>query len=198
MRIRALLSTIISLLFVCFVVSSTVSCGPPKPQGKTASVKAGSMPADAEWTGVYYSPLFGHLHVVHDGNLVEGRWQRPRKGQWGKLQGNADGNLLKFDWEEFVDGLVGPNSKKVGKGYFLYTRPTGENVDDEIVGQIGRGDDEVGTEWKAIKQRNTEPDINSIGGSGAADVGGGDWDSDNTEGGEPDEPTEPEVEAPEL
>ena len=63
---------------------------------------------------------------------------------------------------------------------------------------LGRGEDEVGVAWKAIKQRNTEPDIDSIGGSGAADVGGGDWDSDNTEGGEPEEPTEPEVEAPEL
>lgn len=198
MRFRALLSALVSLLIVCSLGASTLSCGPGKPKGKSASVEAGSMPADGDWTGVYYSPLFGHLHLVTEGNVVEGRWQRPRKGQWGKLQGNADGNLLKYDWTEYVDGLVGPNSKKSGKGYFVYSRPPGENVDDEIKGQLGRGENEVGTEWQAIKQRNTEPDIESIGGSGAGDVGGGDWDTGNTEAGEPEEPAEPDVEAPEL
>jgi hypothetical protein len=156
------------------------------------------MPTGGDFTGVYYSPLFGYLHMEQDGSLVNGRWQRPRKGEWGKLQGNVEGNLLKFDWEEYVDGLVGPNSKKTGKGYFLYTRPEGENVDDQVKGEIGRNEDEVGIAWDAIKQRNVKPDLESIGGSGASEVGGGDWDSGNTESGEPEEPSAPEAEPPEL
>jgi hypothetical protein len=198
MCIKAHRSTLLLVLLVLLTGLLALGCGNAKSSAKTANVSAGPMPSGGDWTGVYYDVLFGYLHLEQDGNLVNGRWQRPRKGQWGKLQGNADGNLLKFDWEEYVDGLVGPNSKKKGKGYFVYSRPPGENVDDVIEGELGRGENEVGVSWKAIKQRNVKPDLDSIGGSGATDVGGGDWDSGNTESGDPDEPVEPDVEAPEL
>ncbi len=173
-------------------------CGEAAKPAKTAKVTAGSMPDGGDWDGVYYDMLFGNLHMVAEGNLVKGKWQRPRKGQWGKLQGNIDGNLLRFDWEEYVDGLVGPNSRKKGKGYFVYKRPEGENVDDFIEGEIGRGLDEVGIDWRAIKQRNTKPDLDSIGGAGAGEVGGGDWDSPNKEKGDPEPPKEPETDEPEI
>lgn len=177
---------------------STMGCSEAKPEAKTADVKAGSMPDGADWDGVYYDMLFGNLHLVEDGNVVKGKWQRPRKGQWGQLTGNLDGNLMRFDWEEYIDGLVGPNAKKKGKGYFVYSRPPGDNVDDIIEGEIGRGEDEVGIEWRAIKQRNVKANLDSIGGSGAGDVGGGDWDSDNKEDGTPEAPKEPDADAPEL
>jgi hypothetical protein len=157
------------------------------------------MPADATWTGVYYNPLYGWLHLIEEGNLVTGRWLRPRKDKWGELQGNADGNLLRFDWTEHEIGLVGPRSKFTGKGYFVYSRPEGDNVDDRIDGELGRGEDEVGQPWDAVKQRNVKPDLDSIGGSGAADVGGGDWDTEGKEEGEPEPPAEPPEEvSPEL
>ncbi len=187
MRNKAVFSVTMMALAVLFAGLS-LSCSSATAKAETANVKAGPMPDGAEWSGVYYSPLFGYLHLVQEGNLVNGRWQRPRKGQWGKMQGNADGNLLRIDWEEFIDGLVGPNSRKSGKGYFVYRRPEGENVDDIIEGEVGRGEDEVGIAWEAIKQRNVKPDLDSIGGSGADEVGGGDWDSDNSESGEPDAP----------
>jgi hypothetical protein len=187
----------IAAIFVVGTMCVT-GCSEAKPKPKTADVEPEPMPDGAEWDGVYYDMLFGNLHLESDGNLVKGKWQRPRKGQWGKLTGNADGNVLRFDWEEFVDGLVGPNSRKRGKGYFVYKRPEGDNVDDVIEGEIGRGEDEVGTEWRAIKQRNVEPDLDSIGGAGSSEVGGGDWDSPNKEKGDPEPPKEPETEAPEL
>ncbi len=184
---------------ILLTVFSAIGCGESTPDAKTANVTAGAMPDGGDWDGVYYDMLFGYLHLVADGNLVKGKWQRPRKGQWGQLTGNIDGNLMRFDWEEYIDGLVGPNSRKKGKGYFVYTRPEGENVDDIIEGEVGRGADEVGTEWRAIKQRNVKPDLDSIGGSGAGEVGGGDWDSDNKEKGDPEPPTEPDSgDGPEL
>jgi hypothetical protein len=199
MRMTAVLSNGLLVAALALTCSATMGCSNGKASAKTASVSAGAMPSGGDWTGVYYSPLFGHLHMVQEGNLVNGRWQRPRKGQWGKMQGNADGNLLKFDWEEYIDGLVGPNSKKGGKGYLVYSRPDGENVDDQVAGEIGRGDDEVGTPWEAVKQRNVDADLDSIGGAGATEVGGGDWDSDNGESGDPEGPTEPnDADAPEL
>jgi hypothetical protein len=179
------------------VALALAACGRAKP-AKTAKVESGPMPADAEWSGVYYSPAFGTLHLVQEGNLVNGRWQRPTKGKWGELQGNANGNLLRFDWKEYTTGLVGPNSTKSGKGYFQYSRPSGDNVDDLIAGQVGRDEDEVGTPWDAVKQRNVKPDLDAIGGTGATDVGGGDWDKGNTEGGEPEPPVEPKPDAPDI
>lgn len=183
---------------VLLASTTGLACSEAAKGAKTASVEAGSMPDGGEWDGVYYDMLFGNLHLVAEGNVVKGKWQRPRKGQWGQLTGNIDGNLMRFDWTEFVDGLVGPNSKKRGKGYFVYKRPEGENVDDFIEGEIGKGDDEVGTDWRAIKQRRVKPDLDSIGGAGAGDVGGGDWDSNNKEKGKPEPPKEPETDAPDL
>ncbi len=198
MRLSGFLSTFVALLAALLLPALALGCGPDKQPAKVAKVKPKPMPDGAEWTGVYYSALFGELHMVQEGNLVNGKWVRPVKGRWGKLQGNADSNVLKFDWDEYVDGLIGPNSKKSGKGYFVYSRPEGDNVDDVIEGQVGRGDDELGVEWKAVKQRNVDPKLDSIGGVGASEVGGGDWDSDNTESGDPEPPAKPDVKPPEL
>jgi hypothetical protein len=148
------------------------------------------MPANGSWTGVYFSELYGMLHIVQKGSIIEGKWERPHKDRWGEIHGESTGDLVKFTWTEYIKGLVGPNAKHEGKGYFKYKRPAGDNVDDTIVGEIGRDQDEVGDPWEAIKQRNVKPDLSSIGGSGAMDVGGGDWDNGNKEKGKP-EPPEP-------
>jgi hypothetical protein len=169
---------------------ATVGCS-STPAGKTANIEAGDMPDGAEWTGVYYSELYGYLHVIQEGDQVDGKWIRPVKDRWGELHGKATGNLLKFDWSEYTIGGVGPNSSRRGKGYFKYSRPEGDNVDDRIDGQIGAGEDEVGEPWDAIKQRNVKPDLSSIGGTGAGDIGGGDWDGENKEEGAPEPPSEP-------
>lgn len=175
-----------------------MGCG-STPTSKTANVQAGDMPDGADWSGVYYSELYGYLHVVQDGNAVSGKWLRPVKDRWGELNGTATGDLIKFSWKEHTIGSVGPNSTRTGKGYFKYKRPDGDNVDDTIVGQIGVGADETGEPWDAVKQRNVNPDLKSIGGTGAGDVGGGDWDSENKEQGTPEAPKAPaEPEAPKL
>lgn len=166
-------------------------CGAGDGSGKVANVTPGDMPSGASWTGVYYSELYGFLHVVQDGNKVVGKWQRPSKDRWGELKGEAVGDVLKFEWSEYVTGIVGPNSKRSGRGYFKYKRPQGANVDDTIAGEIGRDKDEVGDGWDAIKQRHTKPDLSSIGGTGATDIGGGDWDKDNQEKGKPEAPKAP-------
>ena len=174
---------------------ASVGCS-STPAGRTAKIEPGDMPEGADWTGVYYSELYGYLHVVQDGTAVSGKWLRPVKDRWGELHGQATGNVIRFSWTEHTIGSVGPKSKRTGKGYFRYKRPTGDNVDDTIVGEIGVGSDEVGEPWDAVKQRNVNPDLGSIGGSGALDVGGGDWDSENKEKGTPEAPKKQEPEAP--
>lgn len=167
---------------------SGCSGGPGAP--KLANVKAGEMPSGGDWTGVYYSQFIGYIHLITQGSTVSGKWIRPVKDRWGELHGETDGNLLKFSYTEYTVGAVGPNSSHSGKGYFLYTRPEGTNVDDVIDGQIGKDQDEVGDAVNAVKQRNVTPDLDSIGGTGATDIGGGDWDK-NGESGAPEKPAPP-------
>jgi hypothetical protein len=196
---RARVTAVAMALALGGLTATVTGCAGGQDKGKVANVKAGTMPGDTDWTGQYFSPLFGTLHIVQEGNLIKGKWLRPRKDQCGQLTGNVEGNLARFDWDEHIDGLVGPNSHNKGKGYFLYTRPEGENVDDVIAGEVGKGLDEVGTPWEAIKQRNVKADLAAAGcSSGSTEVGGGDWDSENKEGGEPEPPTEPDAKPPEL
>ena len=177
-------------LLIAPLTLAATGCGGTQV-AKTASVQAGDMPAGADWTGVYFSELYGYLHLVQDGNTVSGKWIRPVKDRWGDVHGTATGDLVRFTWTEHLIGGVGPNSRKSGKGYFKYKRPPGDNVDDTIAGELGRNEDETGEGWDAVKQRNIKPDLSSIGGSGASDLGGGDWDGDNTEKGAAEAPTSP-------
>ena len=158
---------------------------------KMATVQAGDMPSGAKWDGVYFSELYGNLHLVAKGSSIIGKWERPHKDKFGEVKGEISGDVIHFEWSEHTRGLVGPNANKTGKGYFKYKRPPGDNVDDTIVGEIGFGGDEVGEPWDAVKQRNIPPDLASIAGSGAMDVGGGDWDSDNKEKGKSEPPKSP-------
>ncbi len=161
------------------------------PEGKVAKVEQGEMPSGAKWDGVYFSELYGNLHIKTSGGKIKGRWERPHKDRWGEVEGEVNGDVMRFTWSEWNRGLVGPNAKKSGKGYFKYQRPEGTNVDDKIVGEIGFGEDEVGDAWEAIKQRNIPPHPESIGGTGSLDVGGGDWDNDNKQKGKPEAPASP-------
>jgi hypothetical protein len=168
-----------------------MGCSGGSGSAKTADVTPGDMPADANWTGVYFSELYGYLHMVQDGNAVAGKWIRPHKDRWGELKGEVSGDVIHFEWEEHTIGLVGPNANKKGRGYFKYKRPAGNNVDDTFTGEIGFDKDEVGEPWDAVKQRNVNPDLASIGGTGSTDIGGGDWDGENKEKGNPEGPAEP-------
>jgi hypothetical protein len=182
-------AAVTSMVPVAISAAALGCSGGPAP--KLAKVENGDMPDGADWTGVYFSELYGHLHLAQDGTSVSGKWIRPVKDRWGELSGQVTGDVIRFEWTEHVIGGVGPKSARKGKGYFKYKRPAGDNVDDTIAGEIGIGGDEVGEPWDAIKQRNMAPDLASIGGTGATDIGGGDWDGENKEQGPPEEPAPP-------
>jgi hypothetical protein len=199
MTVRRIIERLVSVGFVAAAVAATsVSIAGCSSGGsaKVAKVQAGDMPDGAEWTGVYYSELYGHLHLVHEGTVVSGKWMRPVKDRWGELSGQVTGDVIRFEWTEHTIGSVGPKSARKGKGYFKYKRPEGDNVDDIINGEIGIGGDEVGEPWEAVKQRNQKPDLASIGGTGSTDIGGGDWDKGNSESGTPEAPKTPSEAAP--
>jgi hypothetical protein len=100
--------------------------------------------------------------VVKEGSAVSGAWRNAAGDKWGLLHGEATGNILHYEWEETTIGMVGPSAKKKGRGYFQYVRPKGDNVNDEIHGEWGLGNEVTGVVWTAIKQRNAKPDLKSV------------------------------------
>ncbi len=145
-----------------FVMPLLTACDKSGKGPKTASVTAGEMPAGGEWTGVYYDPYYGNLHLVAEGDMVTGKWRKDAGDSWGELQGTADGNLLRFEWVEHKIGMIGASAATEGKGYFVYKEAKNPSDPDLIEGERGMGEDEVGSSWKGIKQANVVPDLDSV------------------------------------
>lgn len=151
----------------------TTGCGGSQGKPTTANVQPGSMPSGASWDGVYFNPIWGYLHLQQQGGNFDARWKRADESAWGEMHGTITGDIARFDWKEHKIGMVGPSATTKGRGYFRYTRPEGDNVDDRIIGQWGFDDAEVGGgEWDSVKQRNMKPDPKSILGESEATVGG--------------------------
>ena len=170
---------------------SLAACNGAGGKAKTANVTPGDMPEGADWTGKYFDQVYGYFHLIQEGKTVSGKWERPQKDKWGDIHGEVTGNVFRFSWTEYTRGAVGQGAQRSGKGYFLYKRPEGANVDDVVEGEMGRGQDEVGEKLAMVKQRNETPDPNSIGGTQSTDFSGGDWDQKNKEEGKQPEPPAP-------
>jgi hypothetical protein len=153
-------SAAVSLVVVSATLS-LVACGDGK-ESKSAKVASGPMPEGESWTGVYFHPVYGYLHLVEEGPTVVGRWKRADQSHWGELSGTKSGNVLHYQWKEHKIGMIGAAEATQGKGYFVY------KLDNEqrpiLEGQFGMNEDETGTDWRNMKQTRMEPDLKSIGG----------------------------------
>jgi hypothetical protein len=167
-------SAIVPLALIALPALSVVGCGGPPPA--VANVKAGDMPEGESWTGVYFHPVYGNLHLVEQDTNIVGKWKRADQSAWGDLSGTKSGNVLHFTWHEHKYGLVGPSAEQHGKGVFVYK--IGADKIAELDGQFGLNDDEVGSDWHCVKQVNLKPDLGSITGDlgGTAPAGAGKWD----------------------
>ena len=95
----------IALAFV-FAIGGCVSSG---------SVPAGEpLPADQSFEGVWYSPQFDQMYLQQDGDEVTGVYTYE---MGGKLEGTADGNVLRFEWKDAGDKQTATRSLS-GRGYF--------------------------------------------------------------------------------
>src|SRR5260221_1069594 len=97
------------LVALSALLPGVVACGGGKTEAHSLP-KAGDMPEGAEWTGVYFSPTYGHLHLVKEGSSVSGKWRNATGDKWGQMHGEATGNLLHYEWEETTIGMVGPSA----------------------------------------------------------------------------------------
>ncbi|MFO7179234.1 MAG: hypothetical protein DIU78_011095 [Pseudomonadota bacterium] len=187
MRIR------LGILGLCCVLALPIAlpaCGGGQPEVKHANVQPGPMPEGGEWRGVYYSPLYGYLHLEADDRAANGAWRTASGDAYGELSGEIDGDLLRFTWTERIIGAVGANVARKGKGYFKYSVPKAGEA-HVIKGERGHGESDVGELWEAVKQINMQPNPASVRPDEIEGrvTGAGGWDEGEegaTEGGEGD------------
>jgi len=156
-----------------------VACG-----GGTASIKPGEMPQGGNYTGVYFSPQYGEMHLIQNGNAVHGEFKKDERS--GKLAGELDGDVLYFEWTEYKAMVSNRPTETRGHGYFRYEIDP-SNGDHVLKGRWGLGDDDdSGGEWNAYKAKNREPQVGfaSGGGDSGGDDGYGGSDDSSSDGDE--------------
>jgi hypothetical protein len=132
--------------------------------GATANVSSGPMPEGGEFTGVYHSPQYGEMNLLQNGSSVIGEYKTEMRT--GRIQGEAEGDLLRFEWTEQKAMISNRAQETRGHGYWKYMVDKG-NGDHVLKGEWGMGDSETGGgEWNAYKLKNKQPVLS--GGSGSS------------------------------
>lgn len=133
-----------------------IGCG-----GGNASIKPGTMPENGSFSGVYFSPQYGEMHLVQNGSAVIGKFKKDERS--GKIQGEAEGDVLAFEWTEYKAMVSNRPQETRGHGYFRYVIDA-SNGDHVLKGRWGLGEeDSSGGEWNAYKSRTLEPDLENFG-----------------------------------
>ena len=176
----------LSLILTLCLPLTAVGCG-GGTEVKHSTLKGGEMPVGGKWAGVYYSQVYGYLHLTEQGNAVTGAWRNTAGDKWGEMAGEADGARFKYEWSEHTIGAIGAGADRSGKGVFVYKIPK-ENEPHEIVGEWGLGENDCCGKWDAVKQMNMEPDPKSVRPDEIEGrVSGGGWDEEGSEGGDKEE-----------
>jgi hypothetical protein len=154
------------------------------------------MPTGGTFSGVWFSPQYGEMHMVQTGNAVVGEYRKDERA--GRIQGTANGNLMRFEWTERRELVGGLPQTTRGRGYFHY------GIDDagkhNLIGEWGIDDaDSGGGAWNAYKLNRRNPELSSDGsdtggdenddwGDTGEDEGGGSFDEGGDDSGGEDDP----------
>lgn len=158
-----------------------VGCG-----GPTASIEPRPMPDGGNYSGVYFSPQYGEMHLIQNGKAVHGEYKKDERS--GKIAGEVDGDVLSFEWTEYKAMVSNRPTETRGRGYFRYIVDP-SNGDHLLKGRWGIDDnDQNGGEWNAYKSKSREPQVGFASGgesgAGEGDEFGGSDDSDDSGGGD--------------
>src|SRR5580693_548183 len=159
MKPRAWLCGVGMAVVVAGAGGAVAACG--GQTAKFAAIKAGEMPENETWVGVYYNPVYGNLHMTVEGDNVVGRWKRTDSSHWGELSGTVEGNVVHYTWKEHQYGAIGAGGNSKGTGVFVYK--VGEAA-PELDGQYALEDSNSTGQWHCVKQNNMKVDIGSING----------------------------------
>jgi hypothetical protein len=118
----------VALVIGLAVVAS--ACGPTMAQ-----VNSGPLPQGVTFSGEWFSPQYDNMVLEQKGTAVTGTFSYQ---EGGKISGELEGNLLRFDWEQ--PGNMSEARRAVsGKGYWVIS-------DDgaRLTGEWGYMDSETG------------------------------------------------------
>ena len=123
-----------------------------------ANVSAGAMPDGQTFTGVWHSPQYGEMQVVQTGSHIVGEYVRDERR--GRIQGTAQGDLFRFEWQEERELIRGRPTTTRGHGYFQFQ--IGGDGDSYLVGEWGHDDNETGGgPWRAARDRRRRPHLST-------------------------------------
>jgi len=123
--------------------------------GGAQKPKAGPLPEGATFYGVWQSPQYGNMHLCQSGKQVIGDYVKHERA--GRIQGDLEGDLLIFQWEDRRELVSGKPQIRRGKGYFRIE--IGEDGDTYVKGEWGMDEDlSGGGPWNAVKLRRGQPD----------------------------------------
>ena len=164
----------ISVAVVSALVWSAVwtGCG-----GSAPEIKAGNMPEGGDFSGVYFSQQYGQMNLIQNGSSVVGEYESEMRS--GKIQGEVQGDLMRFEWNEAKAMVSNRAQNTKGHGYFRYMidSANGQHV---LKGEWGLGDQETGGgPWNAYKQKGKEPKLKERSSGGESS----DESDDSSEGG---------------
>lgn len=123
--------------------------------GGSQKPTAGRLPQGATFYGVWQSPQYGNMHLCQSGDQIVGDYVKNERQ--GRIQGQIEGDLLIFQWEDRRELVQGKPQIRRGKGYFHID--IGEDGDQYLRGEWGMDDAlSGGGPWNAVKLRRGEPD----------------------------------------
>jgi hypothetical protein len=129
------------------------------------------MPAGGSFTGVWFSPQYGEMHIEQNGSTAIGRYMKDERT--GRLQGNVEGDVMRFEWKENRELIVGRPVETKGHGYFKIFKKESEDTWN-IAGEWGTDASETGGgPWTAVKSKSRQPDVAGNGGNPAPSSGSG-------------------------
>jgi hypothetical protein len=153
-----------------------------------------SMPEGGSFTGVWHSPQYGEMHLRQNGSAVIGRFTKDERN--GRIQGNVQGDLMRFEWTEKRELIAGRSVTTKGHGYFRIVNDEADKA-WKLIGEWGHDADERGGgPWNAIKSPKAKvmldsaghatdgSDDESSGSDSSSDEGEDDFSGKDTSGGE--------------
>jgi hypothetical protein len=134
------------------------------------SIHVGAMPAGGSFSGVWFSPQYGEMHIEQSGTTAIGRYTKDERN--GRLQGSVEGDVLRFEWKENRELIVGRPVETKGHGYFKLYKNDGEDTWN-LKGEWGTDASEAGGgPWTAVKSKTRKPDVSGDGSGGSSDSAG--------------------------
>ncbi len=137
---------LLAALFLAICGAGLVACA-----GQQKVPRAQPMPAGKNFTGVWYSPQFEHMHLRQSGDKVSGIFTYKAGGT---IEGEVDGNLLVFKWIEPGSKEKAQRTMK-GRGYLQLVEQSEQTT---LEGEWGYNEQVTGGgPWTAEWVRDLEP-----------------------------------------